>query len=103
MTSLPLVLVTWKDANTGGDDVVTTDNVSAYHKPTIVHTLGWLVKDDEEGVTIVNEFYDDFYRGRTFVYRPMVMTVEHFTLAKPRKKKKHVAPTPPEPSPVCNT
>lgn len=85
--TLPLVLVTWKDANVGGDDAVTLENISSYHKPTLVRTLGWLLRDDEEGVSIVNEFYDDTYRGRTFVYRPMVVSVEHFKLAKSRKKK----------------
>jgi len=94
-SNLPLVLVTWKDANVGGDDVVTLDNVSAYHKPTIVHTLGWLLKEDEEGITICNEFYDEFYRGRTFIYRPMIMSVDPYTLAKPRKVKRASKPTSP--------
>ena len=94
--NLPLVLVTWKDANVGGDDVVTPENVSAYHKPTVVSTLGWLLKEDEEGVTLVNEFYDEFFRGRTFIYRPMIVSIDHYNLAKPRKVKS-APPTPPAP------
>lgn len=88
MIKLPLVLVTWNDANTGNDDVVTSDNVVAYHKPTIVSTLGWLLRDDEKGVTLVNEYYDEFYRGRTFIYRPMIISISPFNLSKPYKKKK---------------
>lgn len=88
MNKLPLVLVTWNDANTGNEDVVTPENVEAYHKPTVVYTLGWLLRDDVKGVTIVNEYYDEFYRGRTFIYRPMIISVTPFNLSKPRVVKK---------------
>lgn len=93
---LPLVLVTWKDANVGGDDAVTLENVASYHKPTIVTTLGWLLKSDAEGVTLVNEFYDNIYRGRTFIYAPMVVSIEFYSLAK--KRKKNAASLPPDAS-----
>lgn len=83
---LPLVLAIWKDANTGNDDVVTLENVTTYHKPTLVNTLGWLVHEDEEGLTIVNEFYDDAFRGRTFIYRPMLVKLIQFKLVKSRHK-----------------
>ncbi len=91
MNKLPLVLVTWNDANTGNEDVVTPENVEAYHKPTIVYTLGWLLRDDAKGITLVNEYYDEFYRGRTFIYRPMIISVTQFNLSKPRAKKKVAA------------
>jgi hypothetical protein len=83
---LPLVLVTWNDANVGGDDVVTEDNVKNFHKPTIIHTLGWLVRSDDVGLTVVNEYYDDAFRGRTFVPAGMVIDVQVYKLAKPRGK-----------------
>lgn len=85
MASLPLVLVTWNDANTGGDDAVTSENVDTYHKPTVVSTLGWLLKSDDLGVTLCNEFYDSIYRGRTFIYKPMIVSVTPYNLSKPRK------------------
>lgn len=91
---LPLVLCEWKDANTGGDDAVTADNLDSYHKPTTVHTLGWLLKDDAEGVTLVNEVYDSTYRGRTFIYRPMIVSVTPYQLSKRRRKKADPPPTP---------
>ena len=93
--SLPLVLCIWHDANVGGDDAVTLENVAAYHKPTIVHTLGWLLKDDADGVTIVNEFYDNTYRGRTFVPRPMIVDVIYHKLSKFPKPRRPAAPPPP--------
>lgn len=80
-------MVAWKDANTGGDDAVSLENVDAYHKATLVHTLGWLLKEDSEGVTIVNEYYDSTFRGRTFIYRPMIVSITPYKLSKPRKVK----------------
>jgi hypothetical protein len=89
---LPLVLVTWNDANVGTDDVVSLDNVASFHKPTVVSTLGWLLKADDEGVTIVNEFYDGYYRGRTFIYRPMIISITPYNLTK-RRRPREAAPT----------
>lgn len=93
MAKIPLVMVAWKDANVGGDDAVTSENVHAYHKPTFVHTLGWLLKEDEEGVTLVNEYYDEVYRGRTFIYKPMIVSITYYNLSKPRKKASHEDPS----------
>ena len=85
--NFPLVLVEWKDANVGGDDQVTLDNIDQFHKPTIIHTLGWLIKQDDEGITVCNEYFDDTYRGRTFIPAGMIITATPFKLTKPRKPK----------------
>jgi hypothetical protein len=82
--TLPLVLVQWNDANVGGDDVVTLDNVDSFHKPTVVHTLGWLMKQDADGLTLVNEFYNECYRGRTYIPAGMVIDITPFKLTKSR-------------------
>jgi hypothetical protein len=84
---LPLALVIWRDANTDGTDVLQKDTVSAYHKHTLVHTLGWIMKEDDVGITLVTEFYDEFYRGRTFIPRENVAEVVRYKLAKTREKK----------------
>ena len=97
---LPLVLCIWEDANVGGDDAVSLDNVESFHKPTIVHTLGWLLKQDDRGVTIVNEYYDSTFRGRTFVPAKMLLSVTTYNLAKPRKIR-HVRSGPPVSSDVA--
>lgn len=76
----------WNDANTGGDDAVTHENIDSYHKPTVVTTLGWLFKETEEGITLVNEYYDNTFRGRTFIYRPMIISMTPYKLSKPRQK-----------------
>ena len=113
---LPLVLVEWHDAWTN-ELGVTVEDVGASHGPMVVHTLGWLLKDnrdaplpegtwiqpegisenppkgakiDKRGVSLANEYFDDQYRGRTFIPRAMVARVTVMRLSvqgKPRKTK----------------
>lgn len=87
MSSLPLVIVEWADAWT--DEMgVTAEDVRATHKPMMVRTIGWLLLDDEIGVSLANEHFNDgSYRGRTFILRSMVRTVTPHTLVKPRKPR----------------
>lgn len=84
---LPLVVVVWDDAWVRADEPLVLNEVSASHKPMTVHTIGWLLMEDERGVSVANEFYEETYRGRTFIPRAMVRTVTKFALAKPRKKR----------------
>lgn len=84
---LPLVEVVWKDAWVRAEESITLADVKASHKPAIVHTLGWLLLDDEEGVSLANEYFEDAYRGRTFIYRPMIISVTPFSLTKVRTKR----------------
>lgn len=91
-TKLPLVVVEWDDACTF-DSGATMKDVLASHRPERVTTIGWLMVDDEVGVMIACEFYDDTYRGRSFILRSMVRSVTPFTLTKPRKKKPQIEAT----------
>lgn len=85
--NLPLVIVEWNDAWTN-EMGVTVEDVRASHKPMVVHTIGWLLLDDEIGVSLANEHFDDgSYRGRTFILRSMVVKVEPVRLVKPRKRR----------------
>jgi hypothetical protein len=86
MINLPLVLVEWLDANTDNDPV-TEDTVSSVHKPYTIHTLGWVLQQDEVGITLCNEYYLDSFRGRTFIPAGMVVSVNDFRLVRPRKSK----------------
>lgn len=87
MKNLPLVLVEWLDAWVRADVPVTLEDVGQSHKPEIIHTLGWILRDDEAGISLANEFYDDTYRGRTFIPRAMIKTVIPYNLSKKRVKK----------------
>lgn len=74
------VTVTWLDAWADGVDDVTPENVKDKHKPIEMETRGWLLVDDEEGVSV---FYERVkgtsnYRGRTFVLRGMIKSIEDF-------------------------
>jgi hypothetical protein len=83
---LPLVLVEWDDAWTDHEPI-TEYAAGIAHGPERLRTLGWVLKEDDVGITVVNEFYGDEYRGRTFIPRGMVRSVTRYTLQKPRTGK----------------
>lgn len=92
-----LVLIKWNDAWGDQDNFASSHSIAMSHRPMSVETLGWLIHEDETGLSVVNERSveegNDVYRGRTFVPRAMVHSVTDFTLAKPRKKLAKPAPT----------
>lgn len=90
-TQPQLVVVEWLDAWVDGTDTVGAGDPDPRHHPTLMQTLGWLVRDTPEGVSIFNERCidddDGSYRSRTFVPRGMIQSVTPFTMSKPRKVK----------------
>jgi hypothetical protein len=84
--NLKLVLVEWDDAWTDNEPV-TQATAHHTHDPYRITTLGWMLVDDAKGITLVNEFYDGAYRGKTFIPRGLVVKVTEHTLTKPRKPK----------------
>jgi len=86
-----LVLVTWDDAWTDTDGFATLHGVQQTHQPMAIQTIGWLLQDDTTGISLANEQSAEdghpTYRGRTFIPRAMVRTVQPFTMTKPRKPK----------------
>ena len=68
---------------------VTLADVAHSHKPKAITTIGWLLRQDEVGVSIANEYYDEdsTYRGRTFIMASMVQSVTEYQLSKPRKPR----------------
>jgi hypothetical protein len=85
--NLPLVIVEWNDAWVRADIPVTLDDVASSHKPEVIITLGWVLRDDDAGISLANEYYDSTYRGRTFIPRGMIKAVTPYKLSKPRKMK----------------
>lgn len=81
---LPLVVVEWDDAWQSETPATLAHFV---HKPERITTIGWLMKEDDVGVQLANEFYDDTYRGRTFIPRAMIVGVTRYGLSKSRKPK----------------
>lgn len=97
------VEICWEDAWVDDDNFATPHGLALTHRPMIVRTRGWLIKDDEIGVSVANEesrTEDDgtVFRGRTFIPRAMIVSITPFNLAKPRKKRVVDHPSPdPEP------
>lgn len=94
-----LVIVKWDDAWQDQENFSTAHGIISTHGPMPVETLGWVIQDDEEGISVVNEQSTqdghDVYRGRTFIPRKMIRSVTPYNLIKPRKPK----PKPEQPSP----
>lgn len=86
LPKLPLVLIEWNDASFDAN-AVDEDTVDAVHKPTVVLTLGWVLRDNERGITVVTEKYEGQYRGRTTVLRENIINVYPFKLATRTEKK----------------
>lgn len=94
----PLVLVTWADAWGEAEDEVSLDDVASTHVPTIMHTVGWLVHQDDIGISVFNEKYDSrpSYRGRTFILASMVKSITPLpAVRRPRKAAAKKAAEPP--------
>lgn len=86
-----LVIVQWDDAWQDQENFATAHGIIATHAPLPVETIGWLIQDDDVGISIANEQSTDdgqpVFRGRTFVPRAMVRSVTPYNLAKPRAKR----------------
>lgn len=83
------VEVVWDDAH--GDALRIVSDIDLPHRPTVMQTMGWLLRDDEVGVSVANERClddgDDSYRGHTFIPRSLVRSVTVIKVTSPRKKK----------------
>lgn len=90
---LPLVALTWNDANSPrATEIIDLDDPTwkdKHHKPVVITTVGWVVQDDEVGVSIVGEYIGErSYRNQTFVPRSLVVSLKPIKRA--RKKKETV-------------
>lgn len=85
-----LVQVTWHDAWVGTTEMETIQDAKLKHKPALMATVGWLLIDDEAGVSVANERCpeEDSYRGRTFIPRALIVSIEAILAPKMRKKRR---------------
>lgn len=80
----PIVAVIWEDARSSSTDTYSASDLP--HEPILICTVGWEIRSDERGISIVNEYCgDQDYRGHTFVPRALV---KHVTVLKKAKKEK---------------
>lgn len=83
-----LVAVIWEDARSSSTDVYTATDLP--HEPILICTVGWEIRNDERGISVVNEYCGDLdYRGHTFVPRALVKDVKILKKAKIKKEKGH--------------
>jgi hypothetical protein len=75
-----LVIVTWDDPNSSAVEVITEENIDQHHVPEVMETVGWLVKEDERGVSVCNELYYETgkprWRGHTFIVRSLIKSIQ---------------------------
>lgn len=79
----PLALVRWHDAHSDSGQHAESD---IPHEALVVHTSGYLLRDDEKGISIAAEWIpeSDNYRAVTFIPRALVLGVDR--LSRPRRK-----------------
>jgi hypothetical protein len=82
-----LVAVAWDDAHSTIQSAYAEHELP--HAPVAILTLGWLLKEDEAGVSLANEFCSDgTWRGVTFIPRGMLRKMTH--VATPRRTRARV-------------
>lgn len=98
MTEPRFVTVTWQDAWADGVDDTSIEKAHEKHRPIVMETRGWLLKEDDVGVSIFYERTQDqlSYRGRTFILRGMIVKIEDFPVRRTRKKKDRGTEPPPQ-------
>ncbi len=84
------VTVKWEDAWADGVDDTSIEKAAEKHRPIVMETRGWLIVDNETGVSVFYERTHDqiSYRGRTFIPRGMIVSVTDFPAKRARKVPK---------------
>ncbi|MCR4340835.1 MAG: hypothetical protein NUW01_13225 [Gemmatimonadaceae bacterium] len=89
------VTVWWNDAHATKESIDHKDAVGKYHAPYPVATIGWLVKDDKEGVSIAHswnppngKFEPWDYRDLHFFPRGTITKVEVLAVEVAKRRKK---------------
>lgn len=100
-----LVEVVWEDAWVSGTESTTLTDAHLRHRASVTQTVGWLLLDNEIGVSLANERCldegEEEYRGRTFIPRSLIRSVNQVNSPKrARKPKLNMAELAPHPPPV---
>lgn len=86
------MVVVWNDAWASAAVDVTLKDVGETHQPAVMETRGWLLRDDEVGISLANERCldqgDDAYRGHSFIPRGMVVEVHEVPSAPKRTRRR---------------
>lgn len=83
-----LVKVTWLDAFGEVDKTIFSEHEIS-HAPLILESVGWLLKEDEEGVTIAmdcNPSEDFTYRNVGFIPAQMITSIDTLYVRRNRNR-----------------
>lgn len=85
--------VVWLDAHsppaTQVFNISDDAEMDAVHGPAVITTVGWILRDDDKGITIANEYCGDGdYRGVTFILRINIVDVLPLTTGRSKKSEK---------------
>ena len=87
-----LAHVVWDDAQSTATESVSLKDIDHHHRSAVMQTVGWLLKEDEKGVSVANERCldegDETYRGHTFIPSSLVRSVTPVIKPKVSRKKK---------------
>lgn len=87
-THVPFVVVEWWDVWKSATDDATVENAGDSHAHIVCYTAGWVIRDNEKGIQLANEYSPDgTHRGRTFILRELVKSVIPVNLTKRRVPK----------------
>lgn len=71
----PLVLVTWEDAS-APDEGAWVKNEDHAYKPQMFETVGFLLYEGPDGITLTSSWSDTFVAARDFIPRGMVHKIK---------------------------
>lgn len=91
----PLVRVSWLDAHSGANYLTEYSADDIPHGPAHAYTVGYMIRNDEKGITVMGEFFPDDaqFRGRTFIPAGMVLGVDKLRIASKPKPRANAAPS----------
>lgn len=92
--------VFWNDAHSlGSTDQVELEDLKKLHGTVPIITAGWIVRDDEVGVSVCSEFLGGTsFRNSTFIPKALVVYVQYLKVSSPRVKKPVSSPPSDTPS-----
>lgn len=103
MANQQFVVCLWDDAWIDANEPMNMIDVETKHKPLRIKTTGWLLKDDDMGISLAAERYldatqHDVFRTFTFIPRAMIVSITPVSLSKKRKPKATACVEPSSPS-----
>ena len=84
-----LAIVSWLDAvSPASTHAVNLSDISTVHQSLPIQTVGWVLVDDDKGITMAGEFCQDGdYRSITHIPRSLITDVRVLSVKRPARVK----------------